>query len=337
MPSEVFGANASQRDSKQTRNYRDAFSIPYDDPSIGSPKDESSGKLTVSDLIHRASRELQAREIDTPRLDAEVILSHFLNCRRIDLHVYPDNPVDDTVAAAYRNAIRRRGEKVPLQYITRHAEFMSLDFCVDERVLIPRPETELLVEAVLEKSRSMSHADEIILVDIGSGSGAIAVTLAKKIDKARIFAVDISADALAVAKINAGRHDVLHKITFLCGDTFEPLSEYRLEPGVHFIVSNPPYVSSLEFPHLPKEVRDYEPYVALVSGPDGLQIFKRILARVSTWLRPEGFLLFEVGERQAQQVLQLLEDARCFKKPSCRKDYQNIDRIVIAQMETGRG
>lgn len=337
MSSEAPEANASQRVLKQNRNYRDAFPIPYDDTSIGSLKNESAGNLTVSGLIHWANRELEAHKIDTPRLDAEVILSHLLGCRRIDLYVYPDKPVVDTIAAAYQNAIRRRGQKVPLQYITHHAEFMSLDLYVDERVLIPRPETELLVEAVLEKSRIMFQGDEITLVDIGAGSGAIAITLAKKIDRARVFAVDISADALAVARMNAGRHDVLRKITFLCGDTFEPLKEYGLKSKVHFVVSNPPYVSSGEFRYLPKEVRDYEPYVALVSGTDGLPMFKRIITHVKTWLRPGGFLLFEVGERQAQPVRQLLEDTGYFIKPAFIKDYQNIDRIVVAQRETARG
>ncbi|KKO18308.1 MAG: peptide chain release factor N(5)-glutamine methyltransferase [Candidatus Brocadia sp.] len=333
MPSEVFGANASQRDSEQHRNCRAAFSIPHDDPTIASLKNESSGKLTVSGLIRLASRELDARKIDTPLLDAEVILAHLLGCRRIDLYLHPDKPVETDVSTAYQNAIRRRGHNVPVSYITRHAEFMSLDFYVDERVLIPRPETELLVEAVIEKSQNMSCKDEIILVDIGAGSGAIAITLAKKIDKARIFAVDISADALSVARMNAGRHGVLHKITFVCGDTFEPLTAYGLESKVHFIVSNPPYVSSGEFRHLPKEVRDYEPYVALVSGPDGLRMFKRIITHVKAWLRPSGFLLFEVGEKQAQTVLQFLEDTGWFNKTAFIKDYQNINRIVVAQRE----
>jgi len=337
MSSEASEANASQRILKQNRNYHDAFSHPYDEASIENLKNESTGGLTVASLIHRASRELGAHEIDTPRLDAEVILAHLLGCRRIDLYLYPDKPAEHTVAAAFQNAIRRRGQKVPLQYITHHTEFMSLDLYVDERVLIPRPETELLVEAVIERSRMLFHEDEIIFVDIGTGSGAIAITLAKKIDRARVFAIDISAGALAVARMNADRHDVLHKITFLCGDTFEPLKEFGLESKVHFLVSNPPYVSSGEYQHLPKEVRDYEPYIALVSGPDGLHMFKRIIAHVKTWLRTGGFLLFEVGERQAQPVLQLLEDAGYFQKLAFIKDYQKIDRIIVAQMETGRG
>ncbi|TVM01001.1 MAG: peptide chain release factor N(5)-glutamine methyltransferase [Candidatus Brocadia sp. WS118] len=337
MPSEAPEVNASQRDSKRNGNCRAAGYIPHGNTSVGSSGDEFPDKHTLSSLIQWASGALKARGIDSPRMDAEVILSHLLGCKRIDLYAHPDRPVENTLAAIYQNAIRRRGQRVPLQYITHHAEFMSLDLYVDERVLIPRPETELLVEAVIEKSRILFHEEEIILVDIGAGSGAIAITLAKKIDKARVFAVDISADALAVARMNADRHKVLHKITFVCGDTFEPLKKYGVASKVHFIVSNPPYISSGEFQHLQKEVRDYEPYVALVSGRDGLQIFRRIIAQVKTWLMPGGYLLFEVGERQAQPVMQLIEDTGCFTKPACMKDYQNIDRIVVAQMEKGCG
>lgn len=333
MPFEAPEVNASQRDSKRQGNCRAAGYIPHGDTSVESQEVEFPGKPTLSSLIYWASSTLKACGIDSSRLDAEVILSHLRGCRRIDLYAHPDRPVENTFAAIYQNAILRRGQRVPLQYITNHAEFMSLDFFVDERVLIPRPETELLAEAVIQKSRTMPCEDEFTLVDIGTGSGAIATILAKKIDKTRVFAIDISADALAVARMNADRHKVLHKITFLCGNIFEPLKKYGVASKVHFIVSNPPYVSSGEFQHLQKEVRDYEPYVALVSGRDGLQIFRCIVAQAKTWLMPGGYLLLEVGESQAQLVMQLIEDTGCFTKPFCIKDYQNIDRIVIAQME----
>ena len=235
----------------------------------------------------------------------------------------------------YKESIRKRSQRVPLQYITNHAEFMSLDFYVDERVLIPRPETELLVEAVIKRAQFLTP--EIVIVDIGVGSGNIAVTLAKKIDNARIFAIDISPDALAVAKINAQRHDVFSKITFLCGDIFLPLEGFGIESKVNFIVSNPPYVSSDEFNNLQKEVRDFEPYGALVSGQDGLQMFKRIIANTHTWLKPGGFVIFEAGEKQARNIARLFEETRCFKKAAFIKDYQHISRIVIAQMEECRG
>ena len=323
--------------SNHNKNYTSPILPPQNGNNNGSFKNTFPDKYTISSLVHWASKLLQEYGIDSPSLDAEVILSHFLDCKRIDLYIYPDKPVEDTVVIRYKEAIRKRSQRVPLQYITNHAEFMSLDFYVDERVLIPRPETELLVEAVIKRAQILTHENEIVIVDIGVGSGNIAITLAKKIDKARIFAIDLSPDALAVAKINAQRHDVLDKITFLCGDIFRPLEEYGMESKVNFIVSNPPYVSSAEFNNLQEEVRNFEPYSALISGQDGLQMFKRIIANTTTWLKPGGYVIFEIGEKQARKVARLFEETRCFKKAAFVKDYQRISRIVIAQMEEGRG
>jgi release factor glutamine methyltransferase len=333
MPSERGETNTPLKDPKRNKTYRSSIERPHDDDATGSIKNELSGEYTVSNLIHWASKILRGHGIDSPRLDAEVILSHLLNCKRIDLYVNPDKTVEKTTVASYKKAIQKRAQRVPLQYIINRAEFMSLDFYVDERVLIPRPETELLVEAVIERSQILSRKNDIIVVDIGVGSGNIAIALAKKIGNVRIFAVDISPDALAVARFNAQRHEVLDKITFLCGDIFKPLEGYGIESKVNFIVSNPPYVSSDEFDTLQKEVRDYEPYVAIVSDQDGLQMFRRIISQANTWLKPGSFIIFEVGEKQAHQVAQLLEDAGCFKKLEFMKDYQHIYRIVIAQME----
>ncbi|OHB91328.1 MAG: protein-(glutamine-N5) methyltransferase, release factor-specific, partial [Planctomycetes bacterium RIFCSPHIGHO2_12_42_15] len=270
-------------------------------------------KYTISSLARWAKNLLQEHNIDSPSLDAEVILSHLLDYKRIDLYVHPDKPVEDSVVMRYKEAIRKRSQRVPLQYITNHAEFMSLDFYVDERVLIPRPETELLVDAVIKRAQTLTHENEIVIVDVGVGSGNIAITLAKKIDNARIFAIDISPDALAVAKINAQRHDVFSKITFLCGDIFKPLDGYGIKSKISFIVSNPPYISSEEFNDLQKEVRDFEPYGALVSGQDGLQMFRQIITHANTWLKAGGYVIFETGEKQARKVARLFEDRGCFK------------------------
>ena len=290
-------------------------------------------KHSVSDLVRWASNILQKHNIDSPRLDAEIILSHLLSCKRIGLYTHPDKPVDNATAILFKNAIQKRARRVPLQYINNLANFMSLEFYVDERVLIPRPETELLVEAVIKLSQTMPDKREIVIVDIGAGSGNIAVTLAKNIDKARIFATDISPDALAVAKINAQKHNMLDKITFLCGDTFQPLEKVGIESKIDFIVSNPPYISSNEFNTLQKEVKDHEPYAALISGQDSLQMFKRIIANTNIWLKPNGYIVFEVGENQAVKVSRLIGGTGCFKKAYFIKDYQQIRRIVIARKE----
>ncbi len=291
-----------------------------------------SGECTMSGIVNWASNILREHGVDSPRLDAEIILAYLMGCKRIDLYTHPAKDISESVAVSYKKAIQRRAQRVPLQYITNHAEFMSLDFYVDERVLIPRPETELLVEAVIKKSQILSKEREIVIVDIGVGSGNIAITLATKISNARIFAVDISSDALIVAKINAERHHVLDKITFLCGDIFKPLEGYGIESKIHFIVSNPPYVAIDEFENLQEEVRNYEPYGALVSGQDGLQMFKRIIAGANIWLKPGGLIVCEVGEKQIRTVACLLEDAGCFKKTEFIEDYQHIYRIIVAQM-----
>lgn len=290
-------------------------------------------ECTVFRLIQWASGLLQKYSIETPRLDAEVILAHIQECERVDFHIHPEKPVEDATAIRFKEAIQKRIQRVPVQYITHHAEFMSLDFYVDERVLIPRPETELLVEAILRKRHLLSDEREIVVVDIGAGSGNISVTLAKKTHNTRIFAMDISEDALAVAKINAQKHQVLNKITFLCGDIYKPLKGYEMESRVHFIVSNPPYIAQHEFDTLQEEVRNFEPYGALISGHDDLSMFKGIIRDVQIWLKPGGFIIFEVGEKQACKVAQLLEDTHYFKKVEFIKDYQHINRIVIAQME----
>ncbi len=300
---------------------------------LKSMKTMATDKVAVSSLIQWASALLNAHHIDTPRLDAEILLSYLLGCERIALHTHPSKPLEDNIIAQYESVIRRRAQRFPLQYITNRAEFMSLDFYVDGRVLIPRPETELLVEAVIQRAQTLSEMKEIVIIDIGTGSGNIAISLAKRLKNARIFAIDISPDALAVAKINALRHGVSNKVTFLCGDAFRPLEEQKNAVQAHFIVSNPPYVAEDEFPLLQEEVRGFEPYTALVSGRDGLQAFKHIIAEVKRRLKPGGFIAFEVGEKQAQNVSQLLQNTGCFTHVAFLQDYQQIPRIVVAQME----
>jgi len=300
---------------------------------LKSMKNMNTDKVTVSGLIQWASAVLNNHHIDTPRLDAEILLSHILGCERIALYTHPSKPLKDDIIAQYESVIQRRAQRFPLQYITNRAEFMSLDFYVDERVLIPRPETEVLVEAVIQRAQTLSEIREIVIIDIGTGSGNIAVSLAKQLENVRIFAIDISSDALAVAKINAQKHQVSNKITFLCGDAFRSLEDLGTVVQAHFIVSNPPYVANAEFPLLQEEVRDFEPYMALVSGRDGLQAFKHIISEVNTWLKPGGFIAFEVGEKQARRVSRLLQNTGRFSHIEFLLDYQQIPRIVVAQME----
>ncbi|MBM4054591.1 MAG: peptide chain release factor N(5)-glutamine methyltransferase [Planctomycetes bacterium] len=299
--------------------------------------DNDTAIVTIRGVIQWAVRELQCSGIDSPRLDAEVILSHLLGCDRTELHTHPEKPVQCAIASQYKKAIQRRVQRTPLQYITHHAEFMSLDFYVNESVLIPRPETELLVEAAIKKANGFLSEDEIIVIDIGVGSGNIAVSLAKYIDISKIYAIDISPEAIDIAKINARKHGVENKITFLCGNIYEPLQSRGIKIKAHFIVSNPPYIASSELSVLQQEVRDYEPHTALISGTSGLEMFERILEDISSWLRPSGFLLLEVAEKQARQIIKMMKNTNIFTSIQRIKDYQNISRILIAQREDNIG
>jgi len=327
--SRTVGISASQKGIEQNGDCTSP-SVSHD---ISGTNDPFPAEHTVTNLIQWASKALLASGIDSHRLDAEILLAHLTGCKRIDLYIQPEKPIEHTIAENYKKAVRERMRRVPLQYITNHAEFLSLDFYVDKRVLIPRPETELLVEAVIEKSRALSQEHEITIVDIGTGSGNIAITLAKNIHNAKIYAIDLSPDALSVAKINAQKHHILDKIVFLCGDAFKPLEGLGLEGQIHFVISNPPYVSSKEFDTLQEEIRHFEPYTALISGEDGLLMFRRIIADAGKWLKPCGFIVFEVGEKQARKVARLLESTHSFKKAVLIRDYQHIFRIVIAQRE----
>lgn len=336
MPPESNKVNTHKRSYNLNKN-------PYNDirtnqiNPIVNLEETLPDKPTIYNLTNWANKLLLDSGIESPRLDTEIILAHSAGLNRLYLHTHPDKTLDATIVKRFVNNLKRRLQRVPLQYITNHSEFMSLDFYVDERVLIPRPETEFLIDAVTKIALSLYNENEVFIVDIGVGSGNIAITLAKKIKNARIFAIDISPNAIEVAKFNAQRHDVIEKITFLCGDTFRPLKGLELESKINFIVSNPPYISIDEFHFLQEEVKCFEPYTALVSGKDGLEAFKTIISDAKTWLKRNGFIVFEVAEGQAQKVVQLIKDKRCFKNIDSIKDYQKIDRIVFAQMEDIRG
>ncbi|HHT9105456.1 MAG TPA: peptide chain release factor N(5)-glutamine methyltransferase [Candidatus Wujingus californicus] len=336
MPPESNKVNTHKRSYNLNKNLYNDIRTNQINPIVNL-EETLPDKPTIFNLTNWANKLLLDSGIESPRLDTEIILAHSAGLNRVYLHTHPDESLEDTIVKRFVNNVKRRLRRVPLQYITNHSEFMSLDFYVDERVLIPRPETEFLIDTVTKIALSSYKENEVFIVDIGVGSGNIAITLAKKIKNARIFAIDISPNAIEVAKFNAQRHDVMEKITFLCGDTFKPLNGLGLESKINFIVSNPPYISSDEFHFLQEEVKCFEPYTALVSGKDGLEAFKSIISDANTWLKRNGLIVFEVAEGQAQKVVKLIKDKRCFKNIDSIKDYQKIDRIVFAQMEDIRG
>lgn len=285
---------------------------------------------TVLELLGKAVPYLADAGIETARLDAEVLLADILAMDRIGLYVNFDRPLEKREVDAYRQALIQRAKRIPLAHIIGKKEFMSLDFKVTPAVLVPRPETELLVETAIQKLKGRRGAAQCLrVVDVGTGSGAIAVTIAKNVLEAEVWAIDISAAALEVAKENAELHGVSDKVRWLHGNLLDPLRQY-LGFRAELIVSNPPYVPSGEIGKVSPEVRR-EPRLALDGGNDGL-FFYRELARTSReFLSEGGWICLEIGHDQGQAVAQMFEAARGFADVQVLPDLAGLDRVVAAK------
>lgn len=285
----------------------------------------------IKGILKTTSDYLEEKEVLDPRLNAEILLSHQLNIDRITLYLHFDKPLTQDEVDGYRSLIRRLVDHEPVQYITGKQEFWSLDFAVGPSVLIPRPETEILVELALEKSRNMPCCKEgkIKILDLGTGSGALAVSIAKEMPEASLWATDISTEALKTARINAVAHDVSEKITFCQGNMWEPV----IREGTSFdlIISNPPYVSDDEYPGLPAEVRDHEPRVALCGHSKGMFYIEKIIVEGWRHLNEGGYLMLEMDPRQTEAALQLVDRVGKYENGTRVKDYSRRHRVVTAQ------
>jgi len=278
---------------------------------------------TVGRLLTWTTEWLAGRESESPRLDAEVLLAHVRGCQRIELYTAFDTPVDDAQRALFRELVKRRGEGEPVAYLVGSREFFSLSFAVNHSVLVPRPETEGIVVRAIDLCRGMSAPK---IVDVGTGSGAIAITLAKQLPLATFTATDRSADAMSVARANAERHGVSNRIEFIeCDLLDDPLA---IGPW-DMIVSNPPYVREDEFDALPKDVRLHEPRGALVSGPTGVEMIVRLARAAAEQLVPGGWLIMEVGPARAAEAA-ILAQAGLEPKPTIN-DLAGLPRIVQAR------
>lgn len=266
------------------------------------------------------------KHIPEPRLGAELLLAHVLDCKRIELYVQFERLLSPEERAAYRALIQRRAAREPVQYILGETEFMGLPFKVTPAALIPRPETERLVDRVYEHLRQKSHPAPSIL-DIGTGSGCIAVSLAKMLPEAQVWALDQSAAALDLARENARRNGVT--VTFRESDIFDPALSFPEKFSL--LVTNPPYIAQAAWEGLEPEVRQFEPREALFGGEDGLDFYRRIVPRVQQLLLPGGRIFLETGYDQAQTVAQLF--AAVHFKTEIHQDYNQIERIVIAYHE----
>lgn len=283
---------------------------------------------TLADLVAEGTELLRAAGIDAPRHTASLLVRERLGIDTAKLIAHPETPVSVENAVELRNAFARRAAGEPLQYITGHQEFYGLDFEVTPAVLIPRPETELLVETALEACRG---TDSPRVIDVGTGSGCIPIAVAVNAPAAQVATIDISPDATAVARRNAQRHGVADRIAFLHGDFFHAVTSGEkwldIAPA-HVIVSNPPYIAEHELAGLQREVRDFEPVTALVGGPEGTESYARLLSQAGRFLLPEGKLAFEVGFGQAERVAAMGEAAG-WRLEGIRDDLQGIPRVVV--------
>jgi len=285
--------------------------------------------VTLAEAIYQAAQTLSLHGISNARLDAEILLSHTFMRDRAWLIIHRDESLDEAQRSLFEDAVNRRVRREPLQYITGKQEFWGLDFSVTPDVLIPRPETELVVEEALKIIQA--GGKQVTIVDLCAGSGCIAVSLAKETDAARIFATDTSGRALAVARENARKHDVSDRIRFLEGDLFGPLAELDLHGMVDIIVSNPPYVRSGDLSDLQPEVKDFEPELALIAGPKGTEIQQRIIVTAPEFLKKNGALIMEMGQGQSDALMGMVNNAGRYEIPEIMKDLAGIERVIVAR------
>ena len=302
---------------------------------------------TIGRILKWTENFFKEKGIESPRLDAEVLLGHVLEKERIYLYVHFDEPLQPQELTEYREAIKQRIRRVPVAYIIGQREFMGLTFHVTEDTLVPRPDTEILVQAAIERLKKMSDAEEarpVRFADIGTGTGAICLSVLHYLTQATADTVDISEAARKVAEENAEALDVKGRITFYTGDLLAPLSKAQSggagdkasaaeeTAGARYdaILSNPPYIPDADIETLAPEVRCKEPRTALAGGADGLDFYRRLVADSPALIKDDGFLAVEVGIHQAQAVAKMAVESGNFVRTEIIKDYGGIERVVVA-------
>lgn len=280
--------------------------------------------MTIREAINKASIQLKMNKIDSPKLKARLLMQFILNQTRQYLMVYDEKKLTQAQEEKYFKAIEKLIKGIPLQHITHQQEFMKMNFYVNEDVLIPRPDTEVLVEEVIDIANKI-NAKKIL--DLCTGSGAIAISLAKYIENSKITAVDISKKALSVAKLNAKNNEVENQITFVESDLFDKLNKEKYD----MIVSNPPYIKKKVIKTLDKEVQK-EPTIALNGGYDGLDFYRKIIHQGYEYLKFKGYLCLEIGYDQKIDVIELIENEEKYIDTYCKKDLYGNDRVVITKI-----
>ncbi|MEI8196156.1 MAG: peptide chain release factor N(5)-glutamine methyltransferase [Phycisphaerae bacterium] len=286
---------------------------------------------TIGDLLTWTTDFFHKKNIDEGRLSAELLLAHALGCTRMALYTQYERVPAESQLAAFREAVKQRAEHVPVAYLIGKASFFSLDFCVNRQVLIPRPDTETLVEQTIQRIRQAPGWETPTILDLCTGSGCIAIALAKNLPLAHVVATDQSAEALTLAGQNAQTLGVGDRVSFGQGDLFAALGTVTPPPPqFHTIVSNPPYIATGQIAGLQPEVRDHEPRAALDGGPDGLVLIRRIIAEASDHLRPGGLLGIEIAFDQGPMVQTLFAEAGYLENIRIVRDAAGNQRCVIA-------
>jgi release factor glutamine methyltransferase len=269
-------------------------------------------------------RLLAANVVDAPPLTAEVILAHALKITRTQLLARLDETLGPDQLDRFQTDLDRVANGEPLAYVVGHREFYDLDLITDRRALIPRPETECLIEYAL--ARFADHPAPVI-ADIGTGCGAIAITLAKHLPRARVIATDLSADAIELARANAGRHDVEARIDFRVGDLLEPITE-----PLDLLAANLPYIDDKDWPFLAKTIRGHEPRMAFLGGPNGLDLVRRMLRDAPRVVRPGHLILMEIGAYQGEDVTAIAQQSFPSARISIKPDYAGLDRLAVIEV-----
>ena len=290
-----------------------------------------SKSWTIRDLLKVTTDYLKTKGIESPRLTSDILLAHQLKTDRMTLYLNLDQPLTKSEVAGYRSLIKRRLQREPVQYITGMQEFWSLDFQVDPAVLIPRPETELLVERTIEALKDLTPLEKGCprILDLGTGCGAIAVSLAKEFPKALIYATDISVAALRVAQVNAKRHEVSDRIRFLQGDLWDAFSNRPITFDA--VLSNPPYIPAEDYPDLSPEIREYEPRLALDGHEGGMHFIKKIVSKAPAFINPGGWIILEMAPNQTDKALTHMGTIAAYGEKTRIRDYSRHYRVVMAQ------
>ncbi len=292
--------------------------------------------LVVKELLQLGERRLAGSHCPSPKVDAELLFCHMLSLDKTQLFLRLPTTIDENTCEEYFKLIDARSTGIPTQYIMGYQEFMGLNFIVNESVLIPRPETEMMVSYIIDqikenRTKNLLRSTYNVL-DLCTGSGAIGISISKMIAEVKVTAIDISEAALEVADQNCRKHHVQNKVRLLQSDLFASLKKGLLGDKFHIMVSNPPYIKRHHIPILQREVKEHEPLLALDGGEDGLDFYRRIIAEAPDFLKKNGTLYLEIGYDQALDIMALMAKTDRFDKVEVLKDFAGLDRMVVANL-----